>query len=589
MNATEPMLGRSEKFVTASGAPIGRLGDGTLYFAPLGLLSYDIGEDRVQCHLCGGWFRHVGGSHLRRRHGWTLAQYRDAFQLLKTKPTCVRSTSEKSRAAAVRRIDAGELVTGKLTDPVLGDRARGNRRLAGWRTLAAKHPELLVEVHPTRNGDLDPDAVAAGSNRKVWWRCESCGHEWRTRVCTRTAGAGCPVCSRARAAETQRGRSVNNLVSAERSLAVKHPELVAELHRSRNSDLDPYTLGAGSSQKVWWRCPRGHEWEATVGNRSHGVGCPVCAGERNRQHLEALNRVPRERSLAVKHPELVGELHPAANGDVDPYALAAGSERKLWWRCGACGHDRQAAAGHRSAGSGCPVCARDRTRRALTGRLHPRPVKPQQSLAVRHPELVAELHPTRNAGLEPSALSFGSRRKVWWRCPLGHEWQAAVGSRSRGRGCPDCAHQRPVAPHRRLAVKHPELIAELHPTRNTDLDPDTLAAGSRQKVWWRCARGHEWQATVGGRSDGRGCPVCFADRRVSPGRTLAVKHPELLAELHSSRNGDLDPGKLGASSHRQLWWRCASGHEWQASAASRCGGTGCPHCYRASTVPEPDR
>lgn len=152
-------------------------------------------------------------------HGWTLAEYRDAFQLLKTKPTCVPSTSEKSRAAAVRRISAGELVTGKLTDPALGERARSSRRLAGWRALAAQRPELLAELDQSRNVDLDPNVVAAGSKRKVWWRCAACGHEWRTSVGTRTAGAGCPVCARARVAENQRGRSVNNLVSPERSLA----------------------------------------------------------------------------------------------------------------------------------------------------------------------------------------------------------------------------------------------------------------------------------------------------------------------------------------------------------------------------------
>ena len=58
-----------------------RLGDGTGYFAQLGEVSDDEATDKVQCHLCGGWFRGFGGSHLRRTHGWTLAEYREAFQL----------------------------------------------------------------------------------------------------------------------------------------------------------------------------------------------------------------------------------------------------------------------------------------------------------------------------------------------------------------------------------------------------------------------------------------------------------------------------------------------------------------------------
>jgi hypothetical protein len=48
---------------------VGRLEDGTPYFAPLGQLLWDSEEDRVQCHLCGGWFRFLGSSHLIRTSG----------------------------------------------------------------------------------------------------------------------------------------------------------------------------------------------------------------------------------------------------------------------------------------------------------------------------------------------------------------------------------------------------------------------------------------------------------------------------------------------------------------------------------------
>ena len=34
-----------------------RLEDGTPYVGQLGELAYDPDEDKVQCHLCGGWYR----------------------------------------------------------------------------------------------------------------------------------------------------------------------------------------------------------------------------------------------------------------------------------------------------------------------------------------------------------------------------------------------------------------------------------------------------------------------------------------------------------------------------------------------------
>jgi ROS/MUCR transcriptional regulator protein len=77
---------------------VGRLEDGTPYFAPLGQLPWDPDEDRLKCHLCGLWFRFLGSSHLLRTHGWTLAQYREAFQLRGNVPTCSEQLSATHRA-----------------------------------------------------------------------------------------------------------------------------------------------------------------------------------------------------------------------------------------------------------------------------------------------------------------------------------------------------------------------------------------------------------------------------------------------------------------------------------------------------------
>lgn len=47
--------------------PLGQLPDGTPYFAPLGQVPQDPESGRVQCHLCGRWFRALAPGHLRWR------------------------------------------------------------------------------------------------------------------------------------------------------------------------------------------------------------------------------------------------------------------------------------------------------------------------------------------------------------------------------------------------------------------------------------------------------------------------------------------------------------------------------------------
>ena len=68
-----------------------------------------------------------------------------------------------------------------------------------------------------------------------------------------------------------------------------------------------------------------------------------------------------------------------------------------------------------------------------------------------------------------------------------------------------------------LATVHPEIAAELHPTRNQGLTADRLVAGSTKRVWWKCAKvpEHEWGPTsIESRTNKHpgkkrtGCPTC---------------------------------------------------------------------------------
>jgi hypothetical protein len=243
---------------------LGELSDGTAFYAPLGQMLYD-GDERVLCHLCGQWMKAVGGTHLRW-HGWTINAYRDAFQLLEHTPTIAHDLSARLRRAAQRRVGRDRFGT---PPPPPGKTAVRRPR---WRSLVQVRPDLAAELHPLGNPDLDPRQLSSGSHRKVGWLCPRCGHEWEASVVNRvTRHSGCPRCAVERRAAARLG------VPHERSLAVRRPELAAELHSSRNGSIDTYTLGAASSRTVWWRCGVcGHDWEATVANRAAGTGCPAC-------------------------------------------------------------------------------------------------------------------------------------------------------------------------------------------------------------------------------------------------------------------------------------------------------------------------
>ena len=218
----------------------------------------------------------------------------------------------------------------------------------GVNDFAITHPDLAKQWHPTKNGELTPKDVTAGSNRKVWWRCDK-GHEWEATVAQRACtGSKCPYC-------------VNRkIVSGENDLATTHPWLVVEWHPDKNGTLTPADVVAGSSRKVWWRhwCEKTeswHEWEATVSQRAKGAGCPYCSG---RLILPGFN------DLSTTRPDLAEQWHPTKNGDLTPVDVMAGSNRKVWWRCDK-GHEWRAPVVRRSSGSRCPECLRTEKGKAV--------------------------------------------------------------------------------------------------------------------------------------------------------------------------------------------------------------------------------
>ena len=70
----------------------------------------------------------------------------------------------------------------------------GQKLLKGFNDLMTKQPDLALEWNYKRNGDLKPDMIMTGSDKKVWWICNK-GHEWEAFIYSRNHGYGCPVCN----------------------------------------------------------------------------------------------------------------------------------------------------------------------------------------------------------------------------------------------------------------------------------------------------------------------------------------------------------------------------------------------------------
>jgi len=197
--------------------------------------------------------------------------------------------------------------------------------------------------------------------------------------------------------------------------------------------------------------------------------------------------------------------------------------------------------------------------------------------------LLAQWH-ERNE-LTPSDFSYGSGRKVWWRCEKGHEWQGTINSRTISHGnCPYCSGKRVILGED-FGTKYPDIAKQWHPGKNGGKQPCDYMPGSHQYAWWICEKGHEWKAQIKSRVSGAGCPIC-ANRKLCVGENdLGTVYSHLAQEWHPTKNGTLSPQDVVYGSDRKVWWLCEKGHEWKSAISSRVNGSGCPVCSNRVIIP----
>jgi hypothetical protein len=91
------------------------------------------------------------------------------------------------------------------------------------------------------------------------------------------------------------------------------------------------------------------------------------------------------------------------------------------------------------------------------------------------------------------------------------------------------------------------------------------------KLCWRCAKGHEWAASVTSVRNGNSwCPTCAGHAPLTLSSMIAIAR---------SKGGEcLSKRYINSSSN--LRWRCAEGHTWEATPGniSKPNGTWCPWC-----------
>lgn len=512
--------------------------------------------------------------------------------------------------------DCGHEWDAKIYNRVRGEDCpicAGKRILVGYNDLETQNPAVAREWHPTKNGNKSPKDYTKNSNKFAWWMCSK-GHEWKSIIANRSKGQRCPICS----AESKTSFPEQAIFYYFKNVTVARSRHMLDPRTEIDIFLPEINIGIEYDGRYFHKGEKAKEKEKIKNEKLQKLGIllfrvkeikkntevysndniiychegPTDAelSDVIRELIERINLISalnlsvdvdvsrdrykiydqyieseKERSILMVNPLLAKEWHPLKNGKLLPEYFAASSNKRVWWQCEK-GHEWEAVINSRNSGVGCPYCANKIT---IIG---------ENDLLTVNPKLAEQWHKTKNNFLTPQDVTANSNKKVWWQCEKGHEWEAIIYDRTNGTNCPICSGRQVLAGYNDLETINPDIAKEWHPTKNINLRSNEVTCGSDKKVWWKCDKGHEWEAVISSRNSGVKCPYCSGQKVLIGYNDLASVNPKLAEEWHPYKNDDLLPSNVTAGTNKKVWWLGKCGHEWEATVSSRNSGRNCPYC-----------
>ncbi len=421
----------------------------------------------------------------------------------------------------------------------------------GFTDFSTTHPELMKEWDYNKN-DISPTEIKAGSSKKVWWKCLTCGFSWKTSVYSRIKGSGCPHCMH-----------TNQTSFPEQAIYFYVKKIYPDaINRYKADFLGRMELDIYIPQIRLGIEYDGLRWHTRDKIRQEQKKYKIC----KQHHIKLIRIKEKLYSLDLETLDIADDQFEIVkyNNEPDLEETIKFVLKRINWSQKDISFNLNA--------------DENAIREMYHGKI-------KNSLAKLFPEIAKEWHQTKNENLKPEYFYPGSEYRAWWVCPnCKYEYQATIKHRtSRKQGCPLCSHQRLVVGKNDLATTHPELAKEWHPTKNGIITPQNIITGMGKKFWWQCAKcGYEWEATIAHRKFSKsGCPLCANKVLVSGVNDLETKYPNIAKEWDYNKNIDLTPQNIHCGSSKKVWWKCSiCGKSWESSVKNRThyNTDGCHSC-----------
>ena len=377
--------------------------------------------------------------------------------------------------------------------------------------------------HTEKNGNLTPRNIFKSANKKYWFYCDVCKHNFhKSPNGFQTKGGTCPYC----AIPSKLLCGNDNCSSCFNRSFKSHPK--SEFwNYEKNNNENPSLIFKGTLKKYWFSCSIcSHEFKISLNsitNKHKECWCPYCSIPVKKMCDKSDCKHCFQKSFASH--EYSNNWNYTLNTKT-PREVFKNSNTKYWFTCQDCQHEFSSNLGSIVNGCRCPyhkklLCDKEDCQHCFNNSF------------ASHPK--SEYWDFVNNIKKPREVFKSSGKKYWFVCDsCPHSFKNSLDHISRGRWCPycckpckklcdkdDCQHcfKKSFASHSKSKYWH---------TDKNKLTPRQCCKFKNQKYWFTCNDcNNEFYSSLGCISSGTWCPICVNKTEKKLYNWLLIKYPTL--------------------------------------------------------------
>jgi very-short-patch-repair endonuclease len=295
--------------------------------------------------------------------------------------------------------------------------------------------------------ELNPRHVFLNSNKKYWFKCNQCQHEFECALNQVVGGNWCPYCAHLKLCDNDGCQHCLDLSFK------SHPKALCWSDKNHEK---PRQVFLNSNNKYWFKCDVClHNFEIQLNSIAKGNWCPFCGHKKlcddnSCQHCLDLSFMPHSKASCWSD-----------KNTSKPRQVFKSSGKKYWFKCDQCQHEFECGLDKVIAGNWCPFCGHKKLCDNNSC---------QHCLCMSFASHSKESCWLDKNELKPRQVFKSSHKKYWFKCDqCQHEFECGLDKVTAGGWCFFCHTKTETKLYDYLIVKYPTVSRQFKPDWSINL------------------------------------------------------------------------------------------------------------------------